>query len=249
MTPPTAAAVVSSPKPDRVHAQPLAGVEDEHRPRRPERDVEREDRQRERPHRRMGDEPADALAPSRPEADPLARLAPGARWRRARRATRRARSRRHSSRTGGPCRRRTGTRRSAAPRAGSSAGTRPASGRWRCRGPRAPRGPAGACCSPSRRRSRRCPGRTARPGPTAMLTSPVTIVATSTASTTARTRLTTTTIRRRSNRSAAVPAHDAEQQRPAGTRSAAPSRRGTGRASATRRAADRRRARCRRRRC
>ena len=47
------------PEPDFVHAQPLAGVEDQHGPRRAERDVEREDRERQRPHRRMGHEPAE----------------------------------------------------------------------------------------------------------------------------------------------------------------------------------------------
>ncbi len=52
---------VLHPELDRVHPEPLTGVQHEHRPGRAERDVEGHDRERERPHRRMGDEPSDAL--------------------------------------------------------------------------------------------------------------------------------------------------------------------------------------------
>ena len=83
---------------------------------------------------------------------------------------------------------------------------RPASARWRCPGPRARRGPAGACCSPSPRTSRRCRGRTASTRTTAMLTVPLTIVDDEDDQHDRPDRGSTTmTIRRRSNRSAAAP--------------------------------------------
>ena len=61
------------PEPDGAHAESLAGVEHEHRPGGAERDVEREDRQRQGPHRRMREEPADPLGHLGPQARPLAR--------------------------------------------------------------------------------------------------------------------------------------------------------------------------------
>ena len=54
-------AVVSSPKPTSPVLEPLDGVEDEDRPRRAEGDVERHDRERQRPHRRVAPQPAEAL--------------------------------------------------------------------------------------------------------------------------------------------------------------------------------------------
>ena len=123
---PTATAVVRRPNPTSPMPSRSARVEDEHRPRRPERDVEGEDRQRQGPHRRMR-RGASGSPPPSPPAGSIARAARSSWWsRRARRAPRRARSRPRSSRTASPCRRRTGRRRSAAPRAGSSAGRRPA---------------------------------------------------------------------------------------------------------------------------
>ena len=207
--PPTAIAVVSSPKPTASMPEPLAGVQDEHRPRRAERDVEGEDRERERPHRRVCQQPAEPLGHVRRRM--LDRLARRLARRRLvttrRRAARRARSRPRWSRTAAPCRRRTGTRRSAARRAGSSAGTRPAAGRSRCPGPRAatsrgrsvllaesanvsavPRTNSATRTTAMLDRAADDRGREQPPGRRA------------------RTRLTTTTIRRRSNRSATAPA-------------------------------------------
>jgi len=45
-----------------AHAEPVAGVKDEHRPRGAERHVEGEDRDRQRPHRGVRPQPAPALA-------------------------------------------------------------------------------------------------------------------------------------------------------------------------------------------
>jgi hypothetical protein len=56
-----AIAVVRRPKPHVVHAQPIDRIQHEHGPRRAERHVEGQDRERERPHRWVRDEPADAL--------------------------------------------------------------------------------------------------------------------------------------------------------------------------------------------
>src|SRR5437762_2508991 len=56
---------------DGVHAEALPCVEDEHRPGGPEGDIEREDREGERPHRRMRNEPADPLDHVGPDAGPL----------------------------------------------------------------------------------------------------------------------------------------------------------------------------------
>ena len=80
MIPPTRGRGREQPEPDLVHAELIARVQHEHRPRRAERDVEREDREGERPHRRGADEPADALAHLR-AAGPgrLGRRASGAR--------------------------------------------------------------------------------------------------------------------------------------------------------------------------
>ncbi len=61
-------------EPHGAHAEPLAGVEHEHGPGGPERDVEREDRQGERAHRRMREQPADPLGHLGPQARPLAQL-------------------------------------------------------------------------------------------------------------------------------------------------------------------------------
>ena len=63
-------------EPDRAHPEALVGVEDEHGPGGAERDVEREDRQGQRPHRRVREQPADALAHLGPEARPRAAARP-----------------------------------------------------------------------------------------------------------------------------------------------------------------------------
>ena len=92
-----------------------------------------------------------------------------------------------------------------APRAGSSAGRRPASGRWRSpRSSRATRPGISVLLAESAKVSA-VPSMNSATSTMAMLTVPVTIVATRTASTTARPRFTTTTIRRRSTRSATAP--------------------------------------------
>ena len=236
------------PEPDLVHAEPLVGVQDEHRPGGPERDVEGEDRERERPHRRMGEEPADALGHLGAEAAP---------------------------RPGAPSGALVTTREiSTAPSAKQTAFVANGSAI-----PTANRNaPIGGATAGSRSRTAPCiralatprSSRRTRPGSrvllaesanvsavpstnsatrtTAMLTTSLTIVATSTSRTAAgrgsprRPSAADRTDRRRRRRARRTAA-------PAGTRSAAPSRRGTGPASARRRAAGRRRARCRRRRC
>ena len=77
--PPIAIAVVRRPKPDLVHPESLSGVQDQHRPGRPVRDVERQDGQGQGPHRRVRHEPADALDHLRAQAAPLPRSLPGPR--------------------------------------------------------------------------------------------------------------------------------------------------------------------------
>ena len=59
---------------DVAHAESLAGVEHEDRPGGAERDVEREDRQRQGPHRRIPEEPADPFPHLGAQARPLAQL-------------------------------------------------------------------------------------------------------------------------------------------------------------------------------
>ena len=177
------------PEPDLVHAQPLAGVEDEHGPRRPERDVEREDRERQRPHRRMRDEPPDALDHVGAPSWPAPAAPPSYWWRRARRAARRARNRPRSSRTAGPCRPRTGT----APIGGATS--------WFVRRnapciralamPRSSRAtrPGSSVLLAASAKVSAVPSTNRVTSTTAMLTVPVTMVATRTASTTARTEV------------------------------------------------------------
>ena len=65
------------PEPEGVHAEPLRGVEHQDRERRAIGDVEREDRQGERPHRGVAHEPAQPLAHLRDEARPLPRCLDG----------------------------------------------------------------------------------------------------------------------------------------------------------------------------
>ncbi len=189
----------------RAHAEPLAGVQDEHGPRRAVGDVEREDREREGPHRRVREQPADALGHLVAEAPPLPAAPASGSWRPARRAPRRARTPRRSRRTAGPCRLRTGRRRSAVRPAGSWSGRRPASARWRCPGPRARTMPGSSVLLAESANVSAVPSTKSTTRIRAMLTLPVTIVAVRTASTPARRRFATTTIRRRSNRSAATP--------------------------------------------
>ena len=59
--PPMADIVVMQPEADRAEAQPLHGVEDQHRPGGAEGDVEDQDREHERPHGGVMADPAEAL--------------------------------------------------------------------------------------------------------------------------------------------------------------------------------------------
>ena len=176
------------PEADLAHAEPLAGVQDEHRPGRAERHVEGEDREGERPHRRVARRASGCPRPSRrggcarsrtlgraslvttretstaPSAKQAAFVANGSAMpdREQERPDRRADELVRQQ------------ERALQPGVGEPEVLAVDEAREQ------------ACCSPSRRTSPRCRGRTASTRTTAMLTVPVTIVATRTTRTTAR---------------------------------------------------------------
>ena len=195
------------PEPDRRPSRAAGRVQDEHRPRGAERDVEREDRERQRPHRRVPEQPAEALRHLRAQA--RARLARPAASVVTTRETSTAPSTKHDRVGRERNRRADGEQERADRRRDELVGQQERAlhpGVGRCPGRRAARGPGRACCWPSRRTSPPCRARTARSGRRPMLDDvAAAIVTTRMASTTARTRLTTMTIRRRSKRSAVAP--------------------------------------------